>query len=159
MIGRVPVRIVDHVIHDAGDHRSRIFRFARDNLHRVVRTAILKQGERLVAGIDDHETALVRDGAQPVEIGEDPRVGRQVPACLRVRIGRVADLRVQDVRIGSAFKIGGERGRSGGRQQDLIGARALRFQDRESISHSVRRPLQRLDILHPGRGEVRSAAD
>ena len=86
-------------------------------------------------------------------LASDPRVGRQVAACLRVRIGRVAELRVQDVRIGSAFKIAGERGRSGGRQQDLIGARALRFQDRESISHSVRRPLQRLRHMHPGGGK------
>ena len=97
MVGRVPIGIVDDVIHDAGDHRRRIFGLAGDDLHRIIGLAVFEQGQHLIARIDDHEAAVRGDRAKPVEIGEQPRVGRRDAVCLRFGISGVAQLGVEEV--------------------------------------------------------------
>ncbi len=152
VIGRVPIGIERHVIHDAGDQRSRQLGHSDDDFHGIHRNAVFIHEQPLRRGIDEHEPASRRDRPDALEVHDHPRVGRFACSLDTSPLG-VADARIDGIDRGDRGNVLLERRSAGRGEQDLVGARALRLQHVIGINHAGRRTLQRLDVEHPGRGQ------
>ena len=148
MLGDVPIGVERRIMDHAGDHRRRILRLADDDLHRVHRAAVFVHPQPRGGGVDQHEAALGRYGARPLEVGAQQRRG--AARALRLGhggaaqrgIGRIDLRRPTPDRPPATSALAASR-----RTIDACGA--LRRHRRVAIDHPRDRRAQRLNIDHP----------